>query len=110
MVPNTAASRSAITPTAIQRLRDAGLVGADTFEFPTGRTSTLLRNVTIVGQAAPDLEVRIRDVEELRDAPGQYVVDGYLGLDYLFGAFAALNVDTQTLRVRLGLRPSATAR
>lgn len=110
MIPNTVASRSVITPQAFRRLRDAGLVGADIFDFRSGLRSGILRNVTIAGQAAPDLEVRIREVDELLVAPGQYIVDGYLGLDYLFGAFASLTVDTQTLRVRLGLRPSTMAR
>jgi hypothetical protein len=107
MVPNTVASRSAITPSAFQRLRDAGLIGADILDFPSGLRSSLLQNVTIAGQSAPDLEVRIRDVDEFLVAPDEYVADGYLGLDYLFGAFASLSVDTQSLTVRLGLRPSS---
>jgi hypothetical protein len=104
LIPNTVASRSVITPSAFDRLREAGLVGADILDFQSGRRSGVLRNVTIANQAAPDVEVRIRDVDELRVAPDQYVVDGYLGLDYLFGAFASLTVDTQTLHVRLTRR------
>lgn len=106
MIPNTVASRSAITPSAFHPLRDAGLVGADILDFPSGLRSVLLQNLTIAGQAAPDIEVRIRDVEEFLVAPSEYVADGYLGLDYLFGAFTSLSVDTQSLWVRLGLRPS----
>jgi hypothetical protein len=104
MIPNTVASRSVITPQAFRRLRDAGLVGADILDFRFGHRSGVLPNVTIANQVAPDLEVRVRDVDELLVAPEQYVVDGYLGLDYLFGAFASLTVDTQTLRVRLTRR------
>jgi hypothetical protein len=104
LVPNTVASRSVITSPTFHRLRRAGLIGADIVDFPSGGLSCVLQNVTIAGQAAPDVEVRIRDVDELLGASGQYLVDGYLGLDYLFGAFASLSVDTQSLQVRLGLR------
>jgi hypothetical protein len=105
LVPNSVASLSVITPSAFERLRRAGMIGADIFDFPTGRMSCVLRGVTIAGQAAPDLHVRIRDVDELIGADDRYLMDGYLGLDYLFGAFASITVDTQRLQVRLGLRP-----
>jgi hypothetical protein len=105
LVPNSVASRSVITPSAFQRLRREGLIGADIYEFPTGRMSCLLRDVSIVNQAVPDLHVRIRDVDELIGADDRYLMDGYLGLDYLFGAFASITVDTQRLQVTLGLRP-----
>jgi hypothetical protein len=109
LVPNSVASRSVITPPAFRRLREAGLIGADIFDFPSGRLSCILSNVRIADQAAPDLKVRVRDVDELLVARDEYVVDGYLGLDYLFGAFTSLTIDTQRLRVTLGLHPRGTA-
>ncbi len=107
MVPNSVASRSAITQTAFFRLQNAGLIGANIVDFPTGRKSCVLNNARVLGQQVPDLHVRIRDVDEFLVADGEYVADGYLGMDYLFGAFTSIAIDTQTLQVKLGLRPSS---
>jgi hypothetical protein len=107
LVPNSVASRSVITPAAFQRLRRKGLIGADIYDFPSGRMSCVLRDVSIVNQAAPDLHVRIRDVDELLGSDDEYLVDGYLGLDYLFGAFSSVFVDTQRLQVTL--KPRTTS-
>jgi hypothetical protein len=105
MVPNPVATRFVNTPPAYRRLKQEGLIYADIFEFRTGRVSSLLRNVRIAKQAVPDLEVRVRDVDALLVAGDEYVVDGYLGLDYLFGAFAAITIETRTLWVTLRLDP-----
>jgi hypothetical protein len=104
LVPNTVATRSVIVPSAYRRLREANLIGLDVFDFQTGRVTSLLRDVWIGEQRAPDLTVQIRDVPELLAAGGQYLVDGYIGLDYLFfGDFGSVEVNTRTLRVTLQL-------
>jgi hypothetical protein len=102
MVPNSVATRSVITPTTYRRLRGADLIGLDVFDFHTGRVTSVLRNVSIGNRQAPDLTVQIRDVPELLAGDGQYLVDGYLGLDYLFfGDFGSIEINTRTLRVAL---------
>jgi hypothetical protein len=105
-VPNSVATRSVITPVAYQRLRAAGLIGLDVFDIHSGRVTSVLRNVTIAGRPAPDLTLHVRDVPELLGSDDEYLVDGYLGLDYLFfGDFGAIEIDTRRLRVTLRLDP-----
>jgi hypothetical protein len=102
MVPNSVATRSVITPAAYQRLRAVNLIGLDVFDIHSGRVTSVLRDVSISDQPAPNLTVQVRDVPELLDRDGHYLVDGYLGLDYLFfGDFGAIEINTRTLRVTL---------
>lgn len=102
MVPNSIATRSAITPVAYRKLRDAGLINLDVFDIHTARVTTVLRNLRIGRAPAPDLAVQVRDIDEFAGRDGRYVVDGYLGLDYLFfGDFRYITIDTRTLRLRL---------
>lgn len=104
MVPNTVANRSVITPPAFRRLRASGLTGADLIDFRTGRQEYVLRNVRLAGLPVPDFGVQVRDVEPLRMTGKQYLVDGYLGIDVLFGLFSSLAIDTRTLWVTVRLR------
>jgi hypothetical protein len=102
MIPNSIATRSVITPAAYQQLRTANLIGLDVFDLYSGRVTSVLRDVSISHQPAPDLTVQVRDVPELLDGEGNYLVDGYLGLDYLFfGDFGSIEINTRTLRVTL---------
>lgn len=102
MIPNSIATRSVITPATYQQLRTANLIGLDVFDLHSGRVTSVLRDVSISHQPAPDLTVQIRDVPELLDGEGNYLVDGYLGLDYLFfGDFGSIEINTRTLRVTL---------
>ena len=105
MVANSIASRSVLTPPAFRKLREAGLIGADILDFPTGRMSCVLRDMRIGDHIVPDLLVRVRDVDQFLIGADRYVVDGYLGLDYLLGAFSSFAIETATLRVTLGLKP-----
>ena len=106
LVPNSVATRSVITPDAYRILRAANLISLDIFDINTGRVTSVLRNVTIGGRPAPDLTVQVRDVPELLGSDDQYLVDGYLGLDYLFfGDFGSIEINTRTLRVTLRLDP-----
>jgi len=106
MIPNSIATRSVITPLAYQQLRTANLVALDDFDLRTGRVNAVLNDVWIGDQPAPDLTVQVRDVPELLAPEGQYLVDGYLGLDYLFcGDFGSLEINTRTLRVTLRVDP-----
>jgi hypothetical protein len=108
MVPNSLATRSVVTPATYQEPRGLGLTGLDIVDLPTGRATTILHNVRIGNQPAPDLEVQVRDVPELLAPDGQYLVDGDLGLDYLFfGDFGSIAINTGTLRVTLRLDPRA---
>jgi hypothetical protein len=101
MVPNTVATRSVITPSAARRLRLEGLLGADVVELASGRTTRVLSGVRLAGRAVPDLEVRVRDVPALKGSSGEYLVDGYLGLDFFLGLFRQITIDTRTLRITL---------
>jgi hypothetical protein len=104
MVPNSVATRSVITPSAYQALRAADLISLDVFDFGTGRTTSVLRVVSINEQPAPDLTVQVRDVPNLLTRDGRYLADGYLGLDYLFfGDFGSVEINTRTLHVTLRL-------
>lgn len=94
LVPNSIAIRSVITPVVYQKLREANLIGLDVFDFHTGRVTSVIRDVAIGDRPAPNLTVQIRD--------GAYLVDGYLGLDYLFfGDFGSIEINTRTLHVTL---------
>jgi hypothetical protein len=102
LVPNSVATRSVITPVAYRKLRTARLIGLDVFDLQSGRVTAVLRDVLIGGSPAPDLTLQVRDVPELLDSEGLYLVDGYLGLDYLFfGDFGSIEINTRTLRVAL---------
>lgn len=104
MVPNTVANRSVITPPALQQLRAMGLVGADLIAFRTGRREVVLRNVLLAGHSIPDFTVQVREIQALRTAGHQYLVDGYLGIDVMFGMFSSLAIDTRTFRVTVRLK------
>ena len=102
LVPNSVATRSVITPTTYHKLRDLELIDLDIHDLKSGRLTSVLRNVSIADLPAPDLTVQIRDVPELLGGDGRYLVDGYLGLDYLFfGDFGSIEINTRTLRVTL---------
>jgi hypothetical protein len=104
LVPNSVATRSVISPEAYQALRAADLIGLDVFDFRTGRVTSVLRNLSINRQPAPDLTVQVRDVPELLTRDRRYLVDGYLGLDYLFfGDFGSIEINTRALHVTLRL-------
>jgi hypothetical protein len=103
MVPNTMASRSVITTDTAEELSMGGLVGADIVDLSTGRRSHVLRGLRLAGHPIPDFAVRVREVPGLRGSSGVYVVDGYLGLDFFFGLFRLITIDTRTLK--LTLRP-----
>ena len=104
LVPNTVATRSVIVPRAYSMLRTAGLLGANIYDIQTGRQSCVISGATLGGQPIPNIETQVRDVEPFRNQSVEYAVDGYLGLDFLFGKCASLAIETQTLRVRLRLR------
>jgi len=102
LVPNSVATRSVITPIAYHKLRDLELIDLDIHDLQSGRVTSVLGSVSIAGLSAPDLAVQIRDVPELLGSDGRYLVDGYLGLDYLFfGDFGSIEINTRTLRVTL---------
>lgn len=102
LVPNSIATRTVITPIAYQKHRSANLIGLDVFDFHSGRVTSVLRDVSIGSRVAPDVTAQVRDVPEFLDAEGHYMVDGYLGLDYLFfGDFGSIEINTRTLHVTL---------
>jgi hypothetical protein len=104
MAPNTIATRSVITPPALALLRAAGLAGADIHDLRSGAKSFLLTRARLGGHPIPNLEVRVHDVDQFRDANGDYPVDGYLGLDFLLRACAWFALDTRRLRMGIRLR------
>lgn len=101
MVPNTVAARSVLVPSGASRLRQVGLLGADIVDLATGRTSAVLDQLSVAGTPIPALPVQMREVPGLRGSDGEYVVDGYLGLDFFFGPFSLITIDTRTLRITL---------
>lgn len=101
MLPNSVATRSVITPAAARSLRREGLLGADIVDLSTGRTTGVLKRLHLADNLIPDLEVQVREIPALRGSDGEYVVDGYLGLDFFFGPFSLITIDTRTLRITL---------
>lgn len=102
LVPNSVATRSVITPVAYRKLRDLSLIDLDVHDFQSRRVTSVLGTVSVGDRSAPDLTVQVRDVPELLDGDGKYLVDGYLGLDYLFfGNFGFIEINTRTLQVTL---------
>jgi hypothetical protein len=101
MVPNTAASRSVITPVAFTRLQGLGLVGPAVPHIPSGMRGCVLRALTVAGHPLAEFEVQIRDVDALRTDVGESAVDGYLGLDFFFANFAAIRFELKRFRLTL---------
>lgn len=95
LVINTIATRSVITPPALERMRQAGLSGADILTLGTRRQDFVIRNVRLGGHLIPEFAVQVRHVPGLQIADGRYLVDGYIGLDVLFGSFSIISVDTR---------------
>ena len=103
MVPNSLATRSVLTPAAAAELRVLGLAGADITQLGSGRRGCVLSGLSVKGHPLQEMEFQIRDVPEFRDRDDQYLVHGYLGLDFFWTNFKAIRFEFRTARLTFEL-------